>query len=160
MPRQMTSRDRLRALMANPDGKLRGPGGRTACRWCGQEVKGRRRSWCSESCVDEYLVRQNQSHARRAVWKRDRGVCAQCGMDCTKMKRAIRAMSYPLRRTVMRVLGIPRYRGGTLWHADHIVPVVDGGAELGLANLRTLCLWDHRGVTATLRRTLAERRKR
>lgn len=39
----------------------------------------------------------------------------------------------------------------TLWDADHIVPVVEGGGECDLSNIRTLCLRCHREVTQALR---------
>jgi 5-methylcytosine-specific restriction endonuclease McrA len=39
-----------------------------------------------------------------------------------------------------------------LWDADHIVPVVEGGGECDLANMRTLCLKCHKLATAELRR--------
>lgn len=160
MPRTLTATDELHALMANPTGAIRGPNGRRCCKWCGTEVSGRRTVWCSDKCVDEMLVRVSQSHVRRVAWKRDKGICAQCGMDCTKLKRAIRGMSHTLRREVVRILGIPHYRRGTLWHADHIVPVVEGGGKLGVSNIRTLCWWDHRAVTVKLhRKRLNERRK-
>ncbi|HEV2687987.1 MAG TPA: HNH endonuclease [Bryobacteraceae bacterium] len=40
----------------------------------------------------------------------------------------------------------------SLWDADHIMPVVEGGGECDLANLRTLCLKCHGAATAALRR--------
>ena len=45
------------------------------------------------------------------------------------------------------------------WEADHIVPVVEGGGECDLSNLRTLCLACHRQETARLaaRRAAARR---
>ena len=36
------------------------------------------------------------------------------------------------------------------WQADHTVPVTEGGAGLGLANLRTLCIGCHQIATAEL----------
>jgi 5-methylcytosine-specific restriction endonuclease McrA len=42
----------------------------------------------------------------------------------------------------------------SLWDADHVVPVVDGGGECDLSNMRTLCLPCHRKVTAALRARL------
>ena len=36
------------------------------------------------------------------------------------------------------------------WEADHIVPVVRGGAMLGMANIRTLCQRCHKCETAAL----------
>lgn len=44
--------------------------------------------------------------------------------------------------------------GRTLWEADHIVPVVEGGGKCGLENLRTLCRRCHNQAT----RELAARR--
>ena len=39
----------------------------------------------------------------------------------------------------------------SLWDADHILPVTEGGGECDLDNIRTLCLRCHRVVTAQLR---------
>ena len=39
----------------------------------------------------------------------------------------------------------------SLWDADHILPVAEGGGQCDLDNLRTLCLPCHREVTAQLR---------
>lgn len=39
----------------------------------------------------------------------------------------------------------------TLWDADHIVPVVEGGGECDLSNIRTLCVNCHRAATLALR---------
>jgi 5-methylcytosine-specific restriction enzyme A len=44
----------------------------------------------------------------------------------------------------------------SLWQADHIKPVVEGGGGCGLYNYRTLCLRCHKGATAEL----AHRRRR
>jgi hypothetical protein len=40
----------------------------------------------------------------------------------------------------------------SLWDADHIRAVVDGGGECGLDNMQTLCVWCHREKTASARR--------
>jgi hypothetical protein len=42
----------------------------------------------------------------------------------------------------------------SLWDADHILPVAEGGGECDLDNLRTLCLMCHREATAELRRRM------
>lgn len=47
----------------------------------------------------------------------------------------------------------------TLWHMDHVKPVVEGGGECGLENLRTLCIPCHKEETAQLRKRMAEARK-
>jgi 5-methylcytosine-specific restriction endonuclease McrA len=45
-------------------------------------------------------------------------------------------------------------RRSSLWDADHIAPVAEGGGECDLSNIRTLCLKCHRKVTAELRQRL------
>ncbi len=47
---------------------------------------------------------------------------------------------------------------GHTWEADHIIPVIEGGAN-GPANMRTLCLGCHRGETAKLAARRAARRR-
>ena len=47
--------------------------------------------------------------------------------------------------------GMTKLNRRSLWDADHIVPVVEGGGECDLSNIRTLCLLCHREVTAALR---------
>lgn len=111
-----------------------------SCRNCGGMLPLNRRSFCSgtratvrrmkggmfqirrdgDGCVHDWMLRTQPLYARAHVWVRDRGVCALC------------------RQTVVE------------WQADHIVPVVEGGADLGLKNLRTLCTACHKGETAKL----------
>ena len=47
----------------------------------------------------------------------------------------------------------------SLWEADHIKPVVEGGGQCGLDNYRTLCLRCHKGATAKLATKRAKARK-
>lgn len=49
--------------------------------------------------------------------------------------------------------------GKTLWDADHILPVVEGGGGCGLDNLRTLCVKCHKMVTRDLSRRRATARR-
>jgi 5-methylcytosine-specific restriction protein A len=42
----------------------------------------------------------------------------------------------------------------SLWDADHIIPVAEGGGACDLSNMRTLCLKCHRAVTGLLRQRL------
>lgn len=62
------------------------------CRECGKKVSGRRTRWCSDECVDAYLVRSDPNHARKKVFQRDRGVCASCGRDCLALKKEVEAL--------------------------------------------------------------------
>jgi hypothetical protein len=48
----------------------------------------------------------------------------------------------------------------TLWEADHIVPVVEGGGACGLENYRTLCRPCHVAVTGQLAKRRARGRRR
>jgi 5-methylcytosine-specific restriction enzyme A len=55
------------------------------------------------------------------------------------------------RRSFEAVLKEWKWRpGGRQWDADHILPVVAGGGECGIENVRTLCIWCHRRETASL----------
>lgn len=71
----------------------RGPSGRPLCRWCGKEVQKRRRSWCSQSCIDEHRIRSDQGFAAAMVLKRDQGVCAKCGRDCLALLEELRGLA-------------------------------------------------------------------
>jgi 5-methylcytosine-specific restriction protein A len=104
-----------------------GPNGRPLCRWCGTEVSGRRRTWCSDACVHEYLGRQ-WGAIRAQVIRRDQA-CRECGL------------TYPA-------------TARTRWEVDHIVPVADGGGA-EMENLRLLCVTCHKRVTAEWRRSRA-----
>ena len=55
-----------------------------------------------------------------------------------------------------------RYHGWlqNLWDCDHIKPVIEGGGECGLENLRTLCKPCHKQVTKELRGRLAKARRK
>jgi len=68
----------------------RGPHGRALCRRCGIEVPTRRRTFCSDACVHEWRLRSDPGYARRAVERRDRGVCAACGLDTRALERDLR----------------------------------------------------------------------
>jgi 5-methylcytosine-specific restriction enzyme A len=127
-----------------------GPNGRTLCRWCNLEVPAGRRTFCSEFCVHEWKLRTDPGYLRDEVFRRDKGVCALCGVDCVAEYNHARRHPRALAKWGLK----PRQRK-SLWDADHIVPVVEGGGECDLDNLRTLCLRCHRKVTSDLRDRLA-----
>jgi 5-methylcytosine-specific restriction endonuclease McrA len=52
-----------------------------------------------------------------------------------------------------------KYRNASLWEADHIVPVAEGGGGCGPDGYRTLCLRCHRSETAKLAGRLAAKRR-
>ena len=65
---------------------FRGQKGR--CCWCGSSPlpKGRQ-SWCSDRCVNDYLLKSRGDRIRTEVHKRDKGICAICRIDCNKEYR-------------------------------------------------------------------------
>jgi 5-methylcytosine-specific restriction enzyme A len=123
----------------------------TACRWCGGELPKNRRTFCGEACVHEWKLRTNPGYLREHVFARDHGVCASCGVDTEGLRKHRRKLDYAARRAFDKEWG----RRKSLWDADHIVPVVEGGGECSLDNLRTLCLKCHRRETALLRARLS-----
>ena len=60
-----------------------GPMGEKLCRHCeGEIVKGSgRRTFCSDQCVHEALLRSDGRYLRQQVELRDKGVCAECKCD-------------------------------------------------------------------------------
>lgn len=153
------------------------------CRFCGTSpLPGRRTSWCSDTCVDEWKTISDPGYLRQKVRQRDRGVCALCGFDTGRLEKV---RQWVARRTwaprdgkTGRVQAATRlaswldqkgftvgadwrevsFRTVVLWHADHIVPLAEGGTN-DLSNVRTLCVPCHKAETAALARRLAEARR-
>jgi hypothetical protein len=119
-------------------------------------VPPRRRTFCGDACVERWKLKSDPSFLRSRVAKRDRGRCAQCGLRCRDLEKGLRLLRDVLRRQgkskvygdLRRALKIESRL--TLWDADHIRAVVDGGGECGLDNMQTLCLWCHRQKTAAM----------
>lgn len=164
-PRLLSIKDNERAV-----GKLRGPSGRRLCRWCGREVPPGRRTFCSALCTHEWRVRSSSGYLREKVYERDRGVCAKCGRDARKLKAKLEDEQ----TAAMRRCGVfdgkpmadwrkdPQYLAflkkppcpltvkeaeKSLWQADHVLEVAEGGGLCGLEGIRTLCLWCHKDAT-------------
>lgn len=136
---------------ANRNQLAKGPNGRRLCRWCNLEVPKRRQTFCSDWCVEEWRLRTDPGYLREKVLERDRGICAGCGVDCLSAWLHLKRLRGAARLKAYTDWGVrPTYRK-SLWDADHIVPVVEGGGECDLANIRTLCLKCHRAATAELR---------
>lgn len=134
----------------------KGENGRILCRWCNLEVPKGRFTFCSDFCVNEWKLRTNPGYLREKLLERDKGICAQCGLDCLAAWIHIKKQRGAARKRAFAEWGIKPRSRQSLWDADHIVPVVDGGGECDLTNLRTLCLKCHRAATADLRRRLGK----
>jgi 5-methylcytosine-specific restriction enzyme A len=129
----------------------RGPNGRGLCRWCSLEVPPRRFTFCSEYCVHEWKLRSQPAYLREHVFLRDKGRCANCHIDTVSEMRRLRYARGEKRLSLMAYWGVQKRRRKSLWDADHIVPIIEGGGECDLDNLRTLCLRCHKEVTQSLR---------
>ena len=132
----------------------RGPAGRQLCRWCRSEVAKGRRTFCSDDCVHEWKLRTDPGYLREKVFARDHGVCAQCGVDTIALRRDMRKLDFAARRQFLKQWKLREGSRKSLWDADHIVPVAEGGGQCDLSNMRTLCLLCHGKATAALRERL------
>ena len=131
----------------------RGPHGLALCRWCDLEILvKRRRTFCSDYCVHQWRLRSDPGYLRDHVFARDHGVCQMCQADTVAIFAALRRSRGAARAAGLSLYGMKSLTSRrSLWDADHILPVVEGGGQCDLDNLRTLCLPCHREVTADLR---------
>ncbi len=137
----------------------RGPNGRPLCRWCDLEILARRRrTFCSDFCVHQHRLRTDPGYLRDQVFARDRGVCSLCRADTVQIFAALRRARGNARAAGLSLYGMKSITARrSLWDADHIAPVAEGGGQCDLENIRTLCLPCHREVTAQLRHRLRAR---
>ncbi len=134
----------------------RGPNGLPLCRWCDLEIHAkRRRTFCSDFCVHQWRLRSDPGYLRDQVFARDRGVCQLCDADTLAIYAALRRSRGPARAAGLSLYSMKSIASRrSLWDADHVVPVAEGGGQCDLDNLRTLCLPCHRQITAQLRQRL------
>lgn len=145
----MSTRRRTLGIWASASPK--NENGEKLCRNChGPMPADKRMHNCSTKCSTEWMIKTSPSIMRAAVFERDKGVCAVCRIDVFD-------------GAVWKFGGHARTRrsrgSGDLWQADHIVPVIEGGGETGLENMRTLCTACHKLATKELRARMAAARK-
>lgn len=125
--------------------------------------------FCSGKCEEQHKIRTNASSYRRALFRLERGICTSCNVDChllVKRLRCIEIGSFQWKQKREELLKqiAPAFANkgnklliqrlvtaaveGNAWHADHIVPVYEGGGQCSVENLRTLCVICHKKVTA------------
>lgn len=151
-PRVLEEAGRLRRREALPVGS----NGLPLCRWCQLEILAkRRRTFCSDYCVHQWQLRSDPGYLRDQVFARDRGVCAVCAADTMAIYNALKRARGPARVAGLSLYGMKTIASRrSLWDADHIRPVAEGGGQCDVGNIRTLCLQCHREATADLRRRL------
>lgn len=166
----MGSTDRFRKDkgFVDPKDLPKGPNGRPLCRFCGIETKPPRRTFCSDQCVDQFKIQSSAGYAREKVFERDRGVCADCGLDTIQLKKVL----YQVRAekgfgAYQALLRLYKERYGYdfalhkhYWEADHDLAVCLGGGEATIDNLVTRCVPCHRKKTKKDLRKLRKKRKR
>jgi len=151
-----------------PVPKGRGPNGRRFCRVCKSELppKSGNCSACPGDCMKTYRAGfWTWREVRYAVYRRDKRRCRICGRDLRKMGEWLRRVHWKLSllesRELRRLLGIPRNRGiDSVWDVDHVNPVADHGPAESIDELRTLCIWCHKSVSAKYARSRAIARRR
>ncbi|KAJ7564591.1 hypothetical protein O6H91_02G024600 [Diphasiastrum complanatum] len=143
--------------------------GRPLCKLCQTPCEGSRSKFpkfmedlfCKVSCFNEYQLKTSQRYLREELFKIERGVCVKCQLDCHGLVERIRFLP-KIQRRVYTIEKAPQFEKhknllekliedpteGNAWHADHIVPVFEGGGECNLENMRTLCVACHAKVTA------------
>lgn len=134
----------------------RGPNGFRLCRWCKREVSPPRKTFCSDACVHEWKLRSSGKYLRENVYRRDLGRCNSCKVDTRLQKIALEdslsACSYDEKHleysALIASLVLTRSEAKkSLWQADHVKPVEDGGGECGIENMQTLCIACHKKKT-------------
>jgi hypothetical protein len=113
------------------------------CRWCGQLIfktdgitLNKRANW-HPSCVKEYKLLHWPAVTRKAVYRRDKGICKECGHQCSR-------------------------KGKDVWHLDHKKPLIESNGDLEywkLPNLQTLCQPCHYKKTGAEATARAEARR-
>ncbi len=136
----------------------KGDHGRPLCRWCNLEVPPRRSTFCSDWCVHEWKIRSDPGYLRDQVFERDQGICAICRIDTRAAYVELKRARGTHRERLLARWGLKKINRKSLWDADHIVSVAEGGGECDVHNLRTLCLVCHRRETSALRQRLAAKR--
>ena len=136
----------------------KGAAGRNLCRWCELEVPKGRITFCSDFCVEEWRLRTDAGFLREKTLARDKGICAACGVDTLAAYIDLKRSRGAAKVRLLQRWGLKSLNRKTLWDADHVVPVAEGGGACDLSNIRALCLICHREATRQLRERLLLRR--
>jgi hypothetical protein len=117
------------------------------CAWCGKPAHNRLK-YCSKECSKDAYIRASGAEAVRQVFRRYKGVCAVCGMDCVWLRGMFLSIvrEYKYDRNLYQAWGIWQTSNSVFWEAHHIVPISAGGGVCGLDNYQTLCLKCHKAV--------------
>lgn len=141
----------------------RDDGGKLLCRGCGNKVPPHRKTWCSTECQRNH----HPGVVRHLLFKRDKGVCAECSLDTYQLRQVLEAHARDLGfygsywridadripepyRTQWLSYRWPAIRK-SWWDMAHVVPHSEGGS-MSLENMKTLCIPCHKKETAAWRK--------
>jgi hypothetical protein len=114
--------------------------------------------FCSGNCRRDYFLTKSSIAIRRTVQEVDGSQCSRCGVDCERLVADLAALGTIQERKRLLEVCHPAFladapvhaarllrtpTAGNCWHADHIVPVWQGGGMADLTNLQTLCVPCH-----------------
>lgn len=134
---------------------------------CGRTVGKGRASSHSAECSDWWRSHSDFEWIKMQMEKRDKGVCAACGLDTHKLRARIHGIKLRFQQR-WRHSHLTRWllaRGWEIsgrkrwWDADHVVPVIEGGGGCTVDGYRTLCIPCHKRATAQLAARRAAKRK-
>lgn len=100
------------------------------CRWCEKPLPARCSSWCGPECRETYQLLSLVGAQRRAVFKRDHGVCATCGLDTWELHQIAARAAAGLYRVVEAV-----ERDGWRDYAHHEITTHERERLLSMARL-------------------------
>lgn len=117
--------------------------------------------FCELACYEDYRTRTSSRYIRQELFQIEHGICTNCKLDCHQLVKRLRPLPLEKRRTYINKAAPELFARknlletlvndpteGNAWHADHIIPVYQGGGECRLENMRTLCVACHADVTA------------
>lgn len=99
--------------------------------------------------------KRQRNALKRALFKRDRGICQICYKDNVFLWKVLRKLPIEVAIEEAAKHGIPQSKlvqafeskfGGRLWTMDHIIPISKNGPTK-LENIRTLCYMCHDRIT-------------
>jgi len=126
------------------------------CRYCGEPVE-KGRKVCCDACASVVSIYLGFG-IDYEIEKRDKCICAACGIDTGEVRMLMRLISAKTPHGVYWYSKEFKAQWGPwgidysrrLYEIDHIIPVCEGGGCCDLRNLRTLCLKCHKEETKAM----------
>ncbi len=142
---------------------LKGTNGKNLCRWCRGKLEGRRSSWCSDRCVQNFVSLRD---CASTILDRDKGRCQTCNCDVLELEYILKSWKFKSEdeKQPFRDKYPDWFRSdGTLKYSkpyaiDHITPIWNKGTST-TDNLQILCAVHHRIKTSKEATDRAKRKR-